>query len=103
MADTTVLLSLLRGIKKTGINVSGMMFHADRGYDSDNNAKLVMEQKMRPNIKQRKDVANTRMPFRKKASEMFDAEAYKSRGMIEGIFGAEAEAEAEAEDHRLLC
>ena len=56
------------------------------------------ESEMTPNIKQKDDAARTSKEFRKKASEIFDANLYKKSGIIEGIFGAE-----ETKGHRLLC
>ena len=97
MADTTVFPSLLKRIKRIGIAFSGR-FNLDKGYDSDQNSRLILESGTIPNIKQREDVARTSKRFRKKAQELFDENLYKKRGMIEGIFGAE-----EAEGHRLLC
>jgi len=97
MADVTVLKHLLRGVAGAGIGFSGT-FCADRGYDSDENARLVMESGMVPNIRQRADAANTRKRYRKIAGGMFDEKAYKTRALIEGIFGAE-----ETEGRRLTC
>ncbi len=98
VADTTVLASLIEKIKKTGIAFSGSRFNADKGYDSDENFRLVFDVGMTPNIKQRNNAISSSKPFRKRAAGLFDADIYKKRGMIEGIFGAE-----ETEGHRLLC
>ncbi len=97
MADTTVLRSLLQKIKRIGLGFSGI-FNADRGYDSDENVRLLKESGMKPNIKLRANAVHTKKKHRKEASKMFDPESYKMRATIEGIFGAE-----EAENHRLMC
>ncbi len=98
MADTTILEDLLKRIKRIGIGFSGSIFNADKGYDSEKNIRLVMEAGMMPNIKQRSNAVNAKTKYRKKAAEMFDAEVYKKRALIEGIFGAE-----ETEGHKLMC
>ncbi len=97
MADTTILRSLLQRIGKIGLGFSGI-FNADRGYDSDENIRILKESGMKPNIKLRDNAVRTKMKHRKEASEAFDPESYTMRATIEGIFGAE-----EAENHRLMC
>ncbi len=93
----TVFASLIEKIKKTGIAFSGSV-NADKGYDSDENFRLVFDAGMTPNIKQGNNAISSSKPFRKRAAGMFGAGVYKKRGMIEGIFGTE-----EIEGHRLLC
>ena len=44
---------------------------------------------MTPNIKQKVNTRSRGKEFRTKAARIFDHAAYKRRGMIEGIFGAE--------------
>jgi len=97
MADVTVLRQLLRGVAGAGMGFSGI-FCADRGYDSDGNARPVMESGMVPDIRQRFGAASTRKKYRKIAGGMFDGNAYRTRALMEGIFGAE-----EAEGRRLTC
>ena len=96
--DTVMLPVMLKKISQSGINMMGRIFNADRGYDSDENCKEVLQMQMLPNIKQRKDATNRGKPYRKKAAELFDENEYKKRALIEGIFGAE-----EARGHQLHC
>jgi len=96
MADVTVLRQLLRDIVRAGMGFG--IFCADRGYDSDENARPVMESGMRPDIRQRSGAANTQKKYRKIAGGMFDGKAYRTRALMEGIFGAE-----ETGGRRLTC
>ena len=104
VADTDMLPALLAKSRKMGRSFAGWAFHADRGYDSDQNCKAVFDMGMRPNILQRKSEENSGnrrnvgKPFRRRAAEMFDPARYERRRMIEGIFGAE-----ESNNHRLRC
>ncbi len=97
MADTAVLRSLLQKIGKIGLGFSYYIFNAARGYDSDENARLVKEYGMKPSIKLRGSAVCTKMKHSKESVKA-DPKSYKTRGMIEGIFGAE-----ETENRRLMC
>lgn len=93
---------MLEGIRRTGFDVSGRWFDADRASDSDPNCTKTFEMGMNPNITQRGSVLGNRRsrdgPSRRRTAELYDSEEYKLRGMIEWIFGAE-----EARGHRLHC
>ena len=96
--DVTMLPVMLAEIRRRGFDFSGSVFDADRGYDADYNFKDLFWMGMVPNIKQRKDAVSRGKPSRKKAAGLFDPYEYKTRALIEGIFGAE-----ESRRHQLHC
>ncbi len=53
---------------------------------------------MKPNIKLRANAVRTKMKHGREAAKTFDHTSYRTRGMMEGILGAE-----ETENHRLMC
>ena len=96
--DVTMLPVMLAEIRRRGYDFSGSVFDADRGYDADYNFEELFWMGMVPNIKQRKDAVSRGKPSRKKAAGLFDPYEYKTRALIEGIFGAE-----ESRRHQLHC
>ena len=65
---------------------------------TDENCRVVFGMGMMPNIKQRSGATNCGKRYRRQAARIFDAEAYRQRGLVEAIFGAEATG-----GHRLYC
>ena len=103
VSDTSMLPVMLGDVKKNYSQLAGRIFNADKGYDSDKNCEKLFAMDMIPNIKQRNvadgtDSTNRGKPSRKKATMIFDKDAYKQRALIEAIFGAE-----ETKGHRLHC
>ena len=98
--DSPILRTMLNRLKKHGVDLTGSIFNADRGYDGERNFESLYDLCMLPNIKQRKRRmrTNAKGKNRKKAAKIFNASVYHYRGLIEGIFGAE-----EARHHRLYC
>ena len=94
--DVTMLPVMLAEIKRRGFDFSGNVFDADRGYDADYNFKDLFWMGMTPNIKQRKDAVSRGKPSRKKAAGLFDLHEYKTRALVEGIFGGRGEPAAPA-------
>lgn len=81
----------LRRMLKEIPDLEGSWFNADKAYDSDRCCQLPYEKGLRPNIKQRRKGGrrNRGLRFRRRAGEEFDEAAYRYRGLVEGIFGAE--------------
>ncbi len=102
--DGTMLPVMLEMVKKFGFDFYGRDLIADRGYDAENNFRIVMEMGMIPLIKQRRysskpyDPAKTPETYRELAAQLFDPSRYDTRALIEGIFGAE-----ETRRHQLHC
>ena len=87
-------------IKEQKLDMGPSTHSCDTAYAAEENFKLLFEQKLDPNIRQRPPSKNPRrdIPNRVKGAEMFDPAEYAKRDMIEGIFGAE-----EAKNHQLHC
>ena len=78
---------MLAEIRRRGFDFAGRLFDADRGYDSDCEELFWMG--LIPNIMQRKDAINRGKPNRKKEARLFNADEYRKRALIGGIFVAE--------------
>jgi len=87
VGDAPILRRMLKEIP----DLEGSWFNADKAYDSDRCCQLPYEKGLRPNIKQRRKGGrrNRGLRFRRRAGEEFDEAAYRYRGLVEGIFGAE--------------
>ena len=101
--DGKVLRVMLDGMRRHGPEPAPSLFNADRGYDSDENFRMLFGMSMIPNIKQRRHPAhggrsNRGKPSRSRAAGIFNSDEYGQRGMIEGIFGGE-----ESKRHQLHC
>ena len=86
-----VMLSvMLAEIRRRGFDFAGRFFDVDGGYDSDCNCNCEEPfwMDLIPSIMQRKDVANRGKPSRKE-TRLFNADEYRKRALIEGIFVAE--------------
>ena len=98
VGDITMLPAMLGEIKRQDLLPGPSIFHADRGYDSNHNCRILFEIGMIPNIKQRNTGVSRHRSDRGRAARIFDEEAYHQRGMIEGVFGGE-----ESKRHQLHC
>ena len=56
--DSPVLRTMLNRSKKSGVDLAGSIFNADRGYDGDKNFQSIFGMEMLPNIKQRINARN---------------------------------------------
>ena len=102
--DSTILPVMIKLIQKYGFEFYGRSFLADRGYDAEENYKIIFNIGMRAIIKQRKYFSQYGKPakdpetYRQLAALLFDPSMYAIRALIEGIFGAE-----ETKRHQLQC
>ena len=102
--DVVMLPPMLDEIQRQGLPdllQDPLVFHADRGYDSNDNCRVLFEMGIIPNIKQRNTSVNRGKPHRREAAKIFDEDGYNQRGMMYGmygIFGGE-----ESKHHQLHC
>jgi hypothetical protein len=100
-ADCTVARGMLRRL----MAMPGSVFNADRGFDAEYIFERVFQLLMLPNIKQRvmakgpRGKGRKRLRYRSRAKKLFDKKAYRYRGLVEAVFGAE-----ETDEHNdLFC
>lgn len=90
--DVTLLAGSLKHLKKVariiGINLVGIEFNLDTGFDSKKNRKMIWNAKMLPNIPENPRNRDTSKPKRGRP-RYFNNKSYKERFTVEKTFAWE--------------
>lgn len=92
VSDITLLKNSLKHLKKTariiGIDLTGIEFNLDSGFDSKKNRKIIWNARMKPNIFENVRNRNTSKP-KKGRPRYYNIKSYKKRFAVERTFAWE--------------